>query len=401
MLDRGLARDHRRSLDDPHPARLVPRAPSLRRVPPRPRHPPCRAGRPPAAPRRTRRAGEAGLPGPSGPLRVPPDARWAWSSPPSSWRSCTGATAGPSTAAHRRCSCTSPAAPRSTSASAAGPARRRSAPATSPADRAPPVRPTPTGPPVPNRRPSRAPATTPRHRFRRSTRVIDLLRPLEPGRARPARRRASVRDSTTGDPGHLLAQGLHPADDAVPRQVRLLHLRPAAGPARVAVPRRPSEVLAHRPAGRRGRLPRGAVHARRAPRGALPGRRASGWPSTATPVHRRLPGRHVRSWCSTRPACSPTPTPAPSAPTSSPGSARCRPVAGDDDRVAQRRPRLPPGLARQGARAPPRHARGRRRAGDPVHHRHPRRHRRVPQPTASTRSRPSPSRTAATATCRR
>ena len=54
-------------------------------------------------------------------------------------------------------------------------------------------------------------------------------------------------------------------------------------------------------------------------------------------------------------------------------------VAGDDDRVAQRRPRLPPRLARQDPGAPAGHARGGRRAGHPVHHRHPRRHRRVPR----------------------
>ena len=50
-----------------------------------------------------------------------------------------------------------------------------------------------------------------------------------------ARARA-VRDAADRHPHHLLAQGLHPAHHAVPRQVRLLHVRPAAGPARVAVP---------------------------------------------------------------------------------------------------------------------------------------------------------------------
>ena len=53
-----------------------------------------------------------------------------------------------------------------------------------------------------------------------------------PGPGRPRRRSRHA--------GHLLAQGLHPADDAVPRQVRLLHLRPAAGPPRRALPRRPT-----------------------------------------------------------------------------------------------------------------------------------------------------------------
>ena len=65
-------------------------------------------------------------------------------------------------------------------------------------------------------------------------------------------------------------------------------------------------------------------------------------------------------------------------------------VAGDDDRVAQRRPRLPPRLARQDARAPPGHARGGRRAGHPVHHRASSSASASPAPTASTRSRPSP-----------
>ncbi len=76
-------------------------------------------------------------------------------------------------------------------------------------------------------------------------------------------------------------------------------------------------------------------------------------------------------------------------------------VAGDDDRVAARRPGLPPRLARQDPGASPRHARGGRRAGHPVHHRHPRRHRRGPARTGSGRSRPSRRRIAGTATCRR
>ena len=83
-------------------------------------------------------------------------------------------------------------------------------------------------------------------------------------------------------PGHLLAEGLHPAHDAVPRPVRLLHLRPAAGPPRRAVPHARRRCCALARAGARRRLPRGAVHPRRgAPRSATPWR-PSGWPSTAT-----------------------------------------------------------------------------------------------------------------------
>ena len=60
-------------------------------------------------------------------------------------------------------------------------------------------------------------------------------------------------------------------------------------------------------------------------------------------------------------------------------AAHRRPEPGDDARVAPRRPRRPPGRARQDPRAAPRHPRGRRRAADPLHHRHPRRHRRGPR----------------------
>ena len=44
--------------------------------------------------------------------------------------------------------------------------------------------------------------------------------------------------ATTGirDPDHLLAEGVHPAHEAVPGPLRLLHLRPAAGPPGVALP---------------------------------------------------------------------------------------------------------------------------------------------------------------------
>ena len=199
-----------------------------------------------------------------------------------------------------------------------------------------------------------------------------------PGRAGPRPRH----------PGHLLAQGVHPAHDAVPRPVRLLHLRPAAGPARRALPHPRSEVLAS-PVPAPRRVPRGAVHPGRAARGPLPGGAPSGWPSTATP-RPSTTSPPCAAWCSTRPACSPTPTPARSPPTSSPRCAPCRPSQGMMIESLNPRPRLPPGRARQDARAPPGHARGRRRAGHPVHHRHPRRHRRVPTPTGSTPWRRSP-----------
>ena len=72
----------------------------------------------------------------------------------------------------------------------------------------------------------------------------------------------------------LLAEGLHPADDALPRRLRLLHVRAAAAARRARVPehRRGARDRARR---RRRRLPRGALHARRQAGAPLP-RRARG-----------------------------------------------------------------------------------------------------------------------------
>ena len=73
-------------------------------------------------------------------------------------------------------------------------------------------------------------------------------------------------------PGHLLAEGVHPADDAVPRPVRLLHLRPAAGPARVALPHA-RRGARDRPRGRRARAAtRRCSPSASAPRTATPSR---------------------------------------------------------------------------------------------------------------------------------
>ena len=162
-------------------------------------------------------------------------------------------------------------------------------------------------------------------------------------------------------PGHVLAEGVHPAHDAVPRPVRLLHVRPAAGPRSSRRTSTPDEVLAIAARGRRRRLPRGAVHPRRGPEERYPvaarvARRAR------LRLDRRLPRRRWRGWCSTRPACSPTPTPARC---TADELARLRAVAPSQGMMIEslaRRPRLPPRRARQDARAPAGHARGRRRA---------------------------------------
>ena len=74
----------------------------------------------------------------------------------------------------------------------------------------------------------------------------------------------------------------------------------------------PDEVLAVAEAGPAARLQGGALHPGRPPRGALrePPAGAAALRPRDDPV---LPGGHVPRWCSRRPACCPTPTPASSA----------------------------------------------------------------------------------------
>ncbi len=119
-------------------------------------------------------------------------------------------------------------------------------------------------------------------------------------------------------------------------------------------------------------------------------------------VDRRLPGRHVRARCSTRPACSPTPTPAPCTAEELAALRAGHRQPGDDARDARpdlAGPPAAPPTRRPSAAWPPCEAAG--RARDPVHHRHPRRHRRDPGRPARRagghRRRPPP----VTATCRR
>ena len=84
-------------------------------------------------------------------------------------------------------------------------------------------------------------------------------------------RARSLREEGNGQARHVLAEGLHPADEALPRRLPLLHVRRAAaeGRARVHVRGRGAGRRACR---RRRRLPRGAVHARRQAGAPLPGR---------------------------------------------------------------------------------------------------------------------------------
>ena len=167
--------------------------------------------------------------------------------------------------------------------------------------------------------------------------------------------------------------------------VRLLHVRQAAGAPRVALPRARRRAR-HRPPRRRARLPRGAVHAGRGARG-----RATRTPPSGSPAHGYastvdylVAARRAR--CSTRPACSPTPTPARSP---RPSSTRLRAVSPSQGMMIETlAARLgEPGGPHSGApdKTPERRlatleAAGRARV--PVHHRHPRRHRRDPRRAA-------------------
>ena len=82
---------------------------------------------------------------------------------------------------------------------------------------------------------------------------------------------AEARRLRPGEPRHVLAEGLHPADDALPRRLRLLHVRPTAAPWRARVPVRGGGARDRARRRRRG-LPRGALHARGQARAPLPGR---------------------------------------------------------------------------------------------------------------------------------
>ena len=135
-------------------------------------------------------------------------------------------------------------------------------------------------------------------------------------------------------PGHLLAEGLHPADDAVPGPLRLLHVRQAAGP-----PRPPVPPARRGPGDRPGRCRARAVTRRssrsaKAPRTATPSPR-SGSPPTAT---RR---RSTTSSTACRAVLEETGLlPHANAGALEPGGPRAapggQPVAGDDARVARR-----------------------------------------------------------------
>ena len=174
-------------------------------------------------------------------------------------------------------------------------------------------------------------------------------------------------------------EGLHPADDALPRRLRLLHVRPAAAARRAGVPHR-GRGARDRARGSRGGLHRGAVHARRQARAALPGR-----PRRAGGARLRDDARVPRALRGARPRRRRA-APAPEPRRDDPRRARAAPAgrrldgdhARDDRRAARGEGRAALGLARQGPGAAARDDPARGRARDPVHERDPDRDRRDP-----------------------
>ena len=117
--------------------------------------------------------------------------------------------------------------------------------------------------------------------------------PARPSARRPARRGARAARGGPRPRRHLLAEGLHPADEALPGRLPLLHVRPAAAARRARVPDG-GRGARDRAGGRRGRLPRGALHARRQAGAALP-RRPRGARRARLRDDDRVPGADVRA----------------------------------------------------------------------------------------------------------
>ena len=137
-----------------------------------------------------------------------------------------------------------------------------------------------------------APVARARHRTRRrpgGKRQVPV--PRRGGRAAAGSRRSTARahagrvptaGARSPDDGHLLAQGVHPAHDAVPGPLSLLHVRQAPGQARSPVPVTRGG-RGDRRGGQAARVQGGAVHARRPARGAVRGRRAGGSRNAGSP----------------------------------------------------------------------------------------------------------------------
>ena len=228
----------------------------------------------------------------------------------------------------------------------------------------------------------------------------DLLEaPLADLMAAAARRR----DAAIGPPRHVLAQGVHPAHDAVPRPLRVLHVRQGAGPGRGAVPHF-DEVLAIARRGAELGCQEVLFTLGEAPEARYP--QAAAWLAEhGYASHRRLPRRDVAQLVLAETGLLPHANAGALDASRPRAAARGEPVAGDDDRDPRGAPRRArrPALrrARQDAGAPARDARGGRPRAGAVHHRDPRRDRRDARGTPRSARRDRAPRTRVTVTSRR
>ena len=216
------------------------------------------------------------------------------------------------------------------------------------------------------------PATT--HRRWRHL-VSDLLAtPLDDLMAEARRLRAQG----TGHARHVFAEGLRPADDALPRRLRLLHVRAAAAARRARLPDRGRGARDRPRRGGRLAAPRRSSRSATGPRPATASRGRSSQRSGARRRSSTSPAARgcVLDETGLLPHLNPGVM-------SRDELASLRPVAAsmgimlETTAGAARRARRPAlGLARQGAGAPARDDAPRGRARDPVHERDPDRDRR-------------------------
>ena len=191
---------------------------------------------------------------------------------------------------------------------------------------------------------------------------------------------AEARRLRRGPARHVLAEGLHPADDALPRRLRLLHLRAAAAPRRARVHDR-GRGARDRASRRRARAAR-----RRSSRSATSPSCATGSRARSSPCSAARRTLEYLARCAGRvleetgllPHLNPGVMTRARARAAAPGVRVDGDHARDDLRPAAREGRAALGLARQGAGAPARDDPARGRARDPVHERDPDRDRRDP-----------------------
>ena len=112
--------------------------------------------------------------------------------------------------------------------------------------------------------------------------TVDVEALLDAPLAELMARAAARRDAAHGAPDHVLAQGVRPAHDAVPRPLRLLHVRQAAGAPRCRPTSTLDEVLAIARRGAALGCHEALFTLGEAPEARYP-QPPTGWPTTATP----------------------------------------------------------------------------------------------------------------------